>query len=158
VLTVCLQIPVTARCVARYRPPEALSLALLLMALAFVPPLAFAGAPAAGTAASSLAGMAVALAPLLLAASLLSLGDVIRRPFASALVPHLAGNRLVGTHFGFYSLASGLGTTVGNTALGFTFDLQRRPELAGLPWLCLIALGTAAGAFLLRLDRRGVLR
>jgi MFS family permease len=157
-ITLCLQLPITARCAARYRPPEALALALLTMALAFVPPLAFATAPAAGAMASSLAGTAGRLAPLLLAASLLSLADVIRRPFASALVPHLASHRLVATHFGFYTLTSGLGTTLGNTLMGLTFDLQGRPELAGLPWLCLIALGTAAGVFLRQLDRRGLLR
>ena len=70
----------------------------------------------------------------------------------------LANHRLVGTHFGFYATASGLGTTVGNTALGVAFDLQSRPGLAGLPWLCLIAVGTGAGIFVRRLDPRGLLR
>jgi len=158
VLTLAVQLPLNAWCAARYRPGQAVALGLLVMALAFVPPIAFAGAPAALPAESSLAGTAAVLAPLLLAACLISLGDVIRRPFALSLVPQLANHKLVGTYFGFYTLASGLGTTVGNTAMGLTFDLQSRPELAGLPWLCLIALGTAAGAFVRRLDRRGLLR
>ena len=156
-LTVGLQLPLVAWCAARYRPPEAVSLGLLVTAVAFVPPIAFATAPAAGQAVAPL-DTAVALAPLLLSVSLITLGDVIRRPFALALVPHLAGHRLVGTHFGFYALASGLGTTLGNMALGVTLDLRHRPELAGLPWLCLIVVGTGAGLFLRRLDRRGLLR
>jgi hypothetical protein len=65
---------------------------------------------------------------------------------------------LLGTYFGFYSVASAIGVTIGNTVTGVAFDAARENGLLALPWLVMIAIGLASGIATAILDRRGLLR
>jgi MFS family permease len=161
-LTIAAQVWITARCRARLRPPQAIAAGLALMGLAFVPillaipflPLGTVGGGAAGR----LAAQAINLSPVLLTIALLALGLMVAQPFSLELIPSLARERLLGTYFGFYSVASAIGVTIGNTVTGAAFDAARENGLLALPWLVMIGIGLASGLATATLDWRGLLR
>jgi MFS family permease len=145
VLAIVGQVRVTAWCQARYRPPEAVALGLALMTVGFAAPLA-----------AALMGLA-GLAPTLVAMAFLTVGTMVGYPFAMAMIPRFGRERLIATYYGFFAMAGGLGSTVGNVLVGAALDAQSRPGLEGLPWGLMLALGAGAVVALLRLDRRGLL-
>jgi MFS-type transporter involved in bile tolerance (Atg22 family) len=81
----------------------------------------------------------------------------VASPFAMAMVPRFGRDRLIATYFGFYAMAGGIGSTVGNALVGAALDAQTRPGLVGLPWGLMLALGAGAAVALRHLDRRGLL-
>lgn len=161
-LTIGAQVWVTTRCRARWRPPVAIAGGLALMGLAFTPillatpllPIDTDGVGAAG----ALARRALNLSPVLLAIAFLAFGMMIAQPFSMEMIPILARERLLGTYFGFYSVASAIGVTIGNTVTGATFDVSRGNGPTILPWLVMIALGVTSGGAVALLDRRGQLQ
>lgn len=161
-LTIGAQVWITAWFRARWRPPQSIAAGLALMGLAFVPivlatpflPLDTTEASAAGV----LVRQALNLSPVLLAIIPLALGMMIAQPFSLELIPSLARERLLGTYFGFYSVASAIGVTVGNTVTGAAFDATRENGRLILPWLVMIAIGVASGLATALLDWRGQLR
>jgi len=156
ILAIVGQVHVTAWCEARYRPPEAVALGLALMTVGFAAPLvsALAGyVEPAGRPAPTLAR----LGPTLVAMTFLTLGAMVASPFAMAMVPRFGRDRLIATYFGFYAMAGGLGSTLGNALVGAALDAQSRPGLVGLPWGFMLALGAGAVVTLRHLDRRGLL-
>lgn len=155
VLAIVGQVRVTAWCQARYRPPEAVALGLGLMTVGFAAPL---GAALVGHAGPATGGSLVAaLGPTLTAMTFLTVGAMVASPFAMAMVPRFGRDRLIATYFGFYAMAGGIGSTLGNALVGAALDAQSRPGLAGLPWGLMLALGTGAAVALRHLDRRGLL-
>jgi MFS family permease len=146
VLTIAGQVRVTAWCQARYRPAEAVALGLALMTVAFAAPLF-----------AVLIGHAGSIVPTLTAMAFLTVGAMVASPFAMAMVPRFGRDRLIATYFGFYSMAGGIGSTVGNALVGAALDAQSHPTLVGLPWGLMLALGAGAAATLRHLDRRGLL-
>jgi len=156
ILAIVGQVRVTAWCEARYRPPEAVALGLALMTVGFAAPLVAALAghiKPAGSAAPTLAS----LGPTLIAMTFLTVGAMVASPFAMAMVPRFGRDRLIATYFGFYAMAGGIGSTVGNALVGAALDAQSRPGLVGLPWGLMLALGAGAAVALRHLDRRGLL-
>lgn len=155
------QVGVTTYCRARWRGPQAIALGLLSMALAFLPPLIGAALLPLNTAAASGATriglLIVNLSPILCSIALLALGTMMAQPFVMELIPVLSRERLFGTYFGFYSVASAIGVTVGNTLTGAAFDTGQDGGLAGLPWLLMILLGLASTIGVATLDYRGQL-
>ncbi|MFI6394040.1 MFS transporter [Nonomuraea sp. NPDC050547] len=130
------QVKVTAWAAARWTPGQAITRGLALMGLAFAPPgLMAAGLPA---------GVAVMAATVLL-----TLGSMIVYPFEMATVARFGGER-IGTCYGLYSTASGIGVAAGNVLTGAALE-------AGLAWWGLVAvgLGSAAGVHLLCRSRHG---
>jgi hypothetical protein len=155
VLAIVGQVRVTAWCQARYRPPEAVALGLALMTVGFAAPLGASLTGHAGAAASG--SMVAALGPTLVAMAFLTVGSMVASPFAMAMVPRFGRDRLIATYFGFYAMAGGIGSTVGNALVGAALDAQTRPGLVGLPWGLMLALGAGAAVALRHLDRRGLL-
>lgn len=156
ILAIVGQVRVTAWCEARYRPPEAVALGLALMTVGFAAPLVSALAgylEPAGRAAPTLGS----LGPTLVAMTFLTLGAMVASPFAMAMVPRFGRDRLIATYFGFYAMAGGIGSTLGNALVGAALDAQSRPGLVGLPWGFMLALGAGAVVTLRQLDRRGLL-
>jgi MFS family permease len=138
-MTILGQLRVTTFFQARWGEAPSLPWGVLVMGLAFVPPLLGAlvlPAPGAGVLASL-----INASPVLLAAAILTFGLLIVRPFQMALIPVLAGDRLLGTYTGIFWMWSGIGATLGNTVTGFAFDAQRTAGLAALPWALLVGLG-----------------
>jgi hypothetical protein len=82
---------------------------------------------------------------------------MLAAPFISSTIVSLSAGRLVGTYFGVYAVAQGVGAALGNVAGGAGFDLARAAGSPGLPWALMAAIGLACAAGLLGLDR-GVLR
>mgnify|MGYP001233315061 CR=1 FL=1 len=154
-LTILLQVHVTAFCQTRWKPITAISAGLLLMGLAFLPTLfstAIVGVDEQPT--RDTAGEVLVLLPAIAAAALLAIAIMITQPFALEMVPRLGRDRLTATYFGVYSMASGIGATVGNIAIGLSFDKQDELGLNGLPWLLMVALGCGCALFMRILSRR----
>ncbi|MFD9945257.1 MFS transporter [Nonomuraea sp. NPDC059023] len=130
------QVKVTAWAAARWTPGQAITRGLALMGLSFAPPgLMAAGLPG---------GVAVMAATVLL-----TLGSMIVYPFEMATVARFGGER-IGTCYGLYSTASGIGVAAGNVLTGAALE-------AGLAWWGLVAVGLAcaAGVHLLCRSRHG---
>ncbi|HEU4321553.1 MAG TPA: MFS transporter, partial [Roseiflexaceae bacterium] len=167
VLSIGLQVPITAWSQRRWTPARAITVGLATMGLAFVPllltapllpvsPDALRGLLSGDEAAGLLVG-ALNLAPVVLATALLTLGSLIAQPFAMGMIPQLGGGRLLGTYYGVYYLALGLGGLVGNLLAGAAFDAARRSGLDGLPWTLLVLIGCCSAASVAALERRGTL-
>ena len=162
-MTIVGQVRLTAWAGERLGPPGAIVLGLVLMGLAFFVPLALGDTllpVAEAVARADVPGRALlaattGLGGVVLATVVLSLGIMLAQPFALGMVPLLAGGRLLGTYYGAYYLALGLGATVGNVVLGYTFDLGRAVGLEGLSWALLGGLGLASAVAIAALDRSG---
>ena len=156
ILALMGQVRVTAWCEARYRPPEAVALGLALMTVGFAAPLvsALAGHVEPAVRPAPTLGR---LGPTLVAMTFLTVGAMVASPFAMAMVPRFGRDRLIATYFGFYAMAGGIGSTLGNALVGAALDAQSRPGLVGLPWGFMLALGAGAAVTLRHLDRRGLL-
>jgi len=138
-------------------------LALPLMGLAFLAPLAAALGPALGATAvgtdggSSVGTTLTRLGPTMIAMALLSVGMLVVSPFSMVMVPRFARDRLIATYYGFYSMAGGLGTMTGNALLGAALDAQSHPALASLPGAIMVGIGATAALAIRGLDRRRLL-
>ena len=161
VLIIVGQVTATAWCRAHWRGPQAIAAGLLMMGLAFVPPLLGAfllPLDTAGTNDPARIGLiAVNLSPVLLSIALLAFGQMLAQPFVMELIPILSRERLFGTYFGFYSIASAIGVTIGNTLTGAALDTGTSGGSSGLPWLLMILIGLTSTVAVTALDRRGQL-
>lgn len=151
VLTLGLQIRLTAWCKGRWTAGRTIAHGLALMGLAFVP-LAL-PYPAEHPHSTGVA----ALVPVMCTATLLTAGTMMVFPFEMAMISTLGGGRLVGTYYGLYNLLSGAGILVGNLATGAVLDLGRRLHMPALLWLSLLVIGLVSAAAVHRLDRGGAL-
>jgi MFS family permease len=138
-MTIFGQIRVTAALQRRWGEARPLPWGILLMGLAFVPPLV--GAFVLPVAGDGLVAALVNASPVLLATVILTSGLLIVRPFQMALIPILANDRLLGTYTGVFWMWSGIGATIGNTVTGLAFDAQRSAGLTALPWAVMVGLG-----------------
>jgi hypothetical protein len=84
---------------------------------------------------------------------MLSLGAMTLQPLVLSLIPVLGANRLLGTYYGFYYLAQGIGVTVGNLVIGMAFDMSQAWGLTSI-WLLLIGLGLTSALSIITLDGR----
>jgi MFS family permease len=168
VLVILGQLHVTSFSRARWRPPQAIAIGLMLKGLAFVPPIFTAmflwdsilldpyGAGLGGIIATW-TSMLVVLSPLLVCVTVLTIGGMVSQPFVMSMIPDLGARRLVGTYFGLYYLAQGIGAALGNLAVGAAFDVSQRTGLTSLPWLLMILIGLASAARIAMLDRHKML-
>ncbi|MFI7153065.1 MFS transporter [Nonomuraea sp. NPDC050022] len=139
------QVHLTTWCAARWTRGQAISRGLALMGLAFLPPAVAAHLPLAPV---------WAMLPVLACTLLLTVGTLMAFPFEMATIADMAGDRLIGTYYGIYNLASGVGILAGNLVAGALLDAARTTRLAALPWLLLAVAGLASAAAVRRLDRR----
>jgi MFS family permease len=155
------QVWVTARCRESWRGPQSIVGGMLLMGLAFVPTLLGASLlPLDTTGANGIGWLgltAINLSPALISIALLAFGMMMVQPFVMELIPILSRERLFGTYYGVYSVASAIGVTVGNTLTGAAFDTGGSGGLNSLPWLLMILIGLASAIGVSALDRRGQL-
>ncbi len=150
------QVRVTGWCRRRWSPPRAVAVGLALAGAAFLPPLLFGGRGVASPG-SDLTERLLAAAPVVAATLLLALGVMIAQPFAMELVGRLGRPSLVGTYFGVFYLAAGLGAAFGNPAAGAAADIGVRSGLVGLQWTLLLAVGLLSALGVSWLDRRSLL-
>jgi MFS family permease len=155
------QVWVTARCREHWRGPQSIAAGMLLMGLAFVPPLLGASLlPLDATGAGGMARLgivAVNVIPVVASITILSFGMMMVQPFVMELIPILSRERLFGTYYGFYSVASAIGVTVGNTVSGAALDTGKDSGLASRHWLLMILIGLGSAIGVAALDRRGQL-
>lgn len=131
---------------------------LVLMGLAFLPPMLVAGtdAPPDGALDATLRAL-----PVLTGALLLHLGVMIAQPFVMELIPAFGRQELTGTYFGLFYAVSGVAAALGNAAVGRAMDAARHgggeSPAALLPWACCLAAGLASAAAVTWLHRNGTL-
>lgn len=78
----------------------------------------------------------VGLVPAAMFVLLLALGQMLAMPQARELVPRLAGERRLGSYYGFMASVGGIGVLIGSVALGAVIDAapDDGPGSA-IPWL-----------------------
>ncbi|MFE0047202.1 MFS transporter [Streptomyces albireticuli] len=148
VANLTLQLRVTTALKNRRTRATWIGAGLALMALAFVPPMAVAGASAPDGPVRA----ALGLLPVLAGALLLYLGVMVAQPFVMELVPEFGRPELTGTYFGVFYVVSGIAAAVGNTVVGWAMDAGG-DRAAWLPWACCLALGLMSAAAVARLHR-----
>ncbi|HWU09456.1 MAG TPA: MFS transporter [Streptomyces sp.] len=130
---------------------------LVLMGLAFVPPMLVAGT---GEPPDGALDAFLRVLPVLVGALLLHLGVMTAQPFVMELIPSFGRQTLTGTYFGIFYAVSGIAAAVGNAAVGWAMDAARGgggSPAALLPWACCLAAGLVSAAGVTWLHRSGTL-
>ncbi|WP_053642838.1 MFS transporter [Streptomyces sp. XY431] len=130
-----LQLRITRRLQASGSRGRWIATGLLLMGLAFLPPLLDDGLPA-----------------LLLTVLLLHLGVMTAQPFVMELIPAFGRPDLTGTYYGLFYVVSGLAAALGNAAVGRAMD-----TVGWAPWMLCCAIGLAGAAAVAALQRTRLL-
>lgn len=133
VVAIAGQLRITRWFEARWDAGRSLVVGALILALAFVPLLVVPNGARFGT--------GVGVAALLLSAGLVALASAALFPFEMGTVVALSGDRLVATHYGFYSTIVGVGILVGNLAVGSLMSVAHRLNADELVWGGLILVG-----------------
>ncbi len=141
------QLRITRWFAARWAPGRSLSVGLVVLAAAFVPLIVIPDTQRFGVVAAGGA--------LLVAAAVLAVGSAAVFPFEMDTVVSLSGNRLVGTHYGFYNTIVGVGILAGNLATGTLMQVARDAGTEELIWVALAVVGLVSAAALYHLDRTG---
>ncbi|WP_405594295.1 MFS transporter [Streptomyces sp. NBC_01410] len=149
-----LQLRITRALKSRGTRTRWIGVGLMLMGLAFIPPMTVAGA---GTPHGGVGDVALGALPVLAGALLLHLGVMIAQPFVMELIPRFGRPELTGTYFGLFYVVSGIAAAVGNTVVGWAMDAGERAGAQWLPWACCLVLGLASAAGVAWLHRRRVL-
>ncbi|MGE4365311.1 MAG: MDR family MFS transporter [Mycolicibacterium sp.] len=144
------QMRITRWFAKRWGAGRSLMIGMLILAVSFVPLMALPDDTRAGRVAAATA--------LLGATAVLAVGSAAVFPFEMDTVVSLAGNRLVGTHYGFYNTIVGVGILVGNLATGYLMQAAKRVGAPELLWVLLCAIGAVSALALYRLDRHGLLQ
>ncbi|MGV9637100.1 MFS transporter [Nocardia rhamnosiphila] len=147
VIAVAGQLRITAWFRKRWGTGRALVAGMTILAGAFLP-LALVPVP-------SRFGTWAAVAALLASTALLAVGTAAVFPFEMDTVVTLAGDRLVGTYYGFYNSVVGIGILIGNLATGAVFGAARASDAEVLVWIGLSLIGALSAVALARLARAG---
>ncbi|GJF12059.1 MFS transporter [Mycolicibacterium cyprinidarum] len=141
------QLRITRWFAARWGAGHSLVIGMLVLAAAFAPLIVLPD--------DSRAGRVAGVVALLIAAAVLAVGSAAVFPFEMDTVVSLAGNRLVGTHYGFYNTIVGVGILVGNLATGSLMQASRNAGFPELTWVALSIIGLLSALALYRLERAG---
>lgn len=147
VVAVLGQMRITRWFARRWGSGRSLAIGMLILALSFLPLIVLPDGQRAGRVAAATA--------LLIAAAVLAVGSAAVFPFEMDTVVSLAGNRLVGTHYGFYNTIVGVGILLGNLATGSLMQFTREAGRPDLLWVLLTVIGLLSAVALYRLDLRG---
>lgn len=154
IAVVGLQVRVTTVLARRPRRGPAMALGMAIMGLAFLLPPAAAGMVTVSG--NSLMDTAIRVSPVVAAAVLLAIGVTAVQPFVNEAIGRFAGDRLTGTYFGAFYLASGLFTVAATSLTGAVLD-RTGGSLSWPPALLCTTAGLLSAAALLWLHRREVL-
>ncbi|WP_329042237.1 MFS transporter [Streptomyces sp. NBC_00178] len=155
---ITLQLRITRSLKARGAGGRWIVAGLVLMGLAFVPPMLVTTAgPGDGA-----PGPVLRVLPVLAGALLLHLGVMTAQPFVMELIPAFGRPALTGTYFGVFYAVSGIAAALGNTAVGWTMDIAGESGAdstlrALLPWVCCLTTGLDSAAGVAWLHRAGTL-
>lgn len=135
------QLRVTRWFAARWDPGRSLVVGAMILTVSFVPLLVLPNGARLGNVA--------AIVALLASAGLLAVASGALFPFEMRTVVMLSRDRLVATHYGFYSTIVGVGILVGNLAIGTLISVGHRLNADELVWgvIILVGLITVAGLY-----------
>lgn len=145
VLAIAGQLRITRWFAARWDAGRSLVVGAGVMAVAFLPLAVVPNGERLGTAGG--------VAAFLLSAGLVSIASAALFPFEMRTVVALADDKLVATHYGFYSTIVGVGILVGNLAVGSLMSVAHRLHADELVWGGLILVGLLTVLALHRLAR-----
>jgi MFS family permease len=148
VIAIAGQLRVTDWCRHRWSHGKCITIGLVLMGLAFLPPIIASGVGG---------GPLWTFVPLVVSVALLTLGTVVVFPFEMDTIVTLAEDRFVATHYGLYNTICGIGIAVGNLATGAAMDLARKLGAQWAPWLVLALIGLVSALGMHALNRAGLL-
>ncbi|MBB4931566.1 MFS family permease [Lipingzhangella halophila] len=147
VLIVVGQLPLAAWARRRLGAARALPLGFGLLATAF--------AAVSVSAPTEPPSGSFALAPAVALVTCLTFGQMLAVPVAQDLVARLAGERRLGSYFGFLSSTGGLAVLAGSAGVGAMLDRAYTPTPdAALPWVVMAILPTVGGVVLWLVARR----
>lgn len=149
VIAIAGQLRVTDWCRRRWSHGRCITVGLVLMGLAFLPPM---------TVVSTADDSLWTFVPLVVSVALLTLGTVVVFPFEMDTIVTLAEDRYVATHYGLYNTICGIGIAVGNLGTGAALDLMRTLGVPWAPWLGLALIGLVSALGMHHLNRAGLLR
>ena len=149
VVAVAAQLRITRWFSTRWTTSSCLVIGMTVLALSFLPLVVVP---------DNRFGAAAAIAALLLATAVLAIGSAAVFPFEMDTVIGLAGGRLVGTHYGFYSTIVGIGILTGNVATGALLQAAHERGLGVLVWAALATIGLLSAGALGALARGGHLQ
>lgn len=146
-LVVVGQLRVTSWAERRLRTDQVFALGFGLLALG-------AGVPAVAVRSESGVLVLAAVCGFVL---LLTLGQMLLLPVSRTVVARLAGERMLGTHYGLVSTAGGVAVLLSSTVVGRAFDTTAVAADPGLPWLVLVAFAALSGTVTALVVRRSLL-
>ncbi|MEV0687938.1 MFS transporter [Nocardia sp. NPDC050378] len=154
IAVVALQVRVTKVLIRRPQRGPAMAAGMAIMGASFLI------APAVGGVVtdlgSGLAGTVLRVTPVVAGAVVLAVGVTAVQPFVNESIGRFAGNRLTGTYFGAFYLASGLFTVVATSLSGAVLD-RAGGSLTWPPALLCAGTGAISALAVLGLHRRAVL-
>lgn len=139
------QLRITRWFATRWGRGRSLAIGVAVMAASFLPLLVIPDAQHLGARSAVVA--------LLVSAAALAVGTAAVFPFEMDTVVALAGGRLVGTHYGFYSTVVGVGILAGNLGTGWLMGAAKQLGIGELVWAGLMFVGAIAAVALYRLDK-----
>jgi predicted MFS family arabinose efflux permease len=143
VVAIAGQLRVTEWARHHWSHSAAITLGLVLMAVAFL--------PLALCAASWPDSTSPRVGAVLICTVALTLGTTLSYPFEMDTIVRLSGGRLVATHYGLYNTVAGIGIALGNLLIGALLDAAS----PALSWIALSFLGGACALAVHLLARRG---
>ncbi|NKX90459.1 MFS transporter [Nocardia coubleae] len=154
IAVVALQVRVTTVLIRRPRRGPAMAAGMAIMGVSFL--IAPAAAGVVTGVGSGLAGTVLRVVPVVAGAVVLAIGVTAVQPFVNESIGRFAGNRLTGTYFGAFYLASGLFTVVATSLSGAVLDWAGG-SLTWPPALLCAGTGVLSAVAILGLHRRAVL-
>lgn len=151
-----LQMPVTSWARRRLSPGAAAAGGIAVMGGAFVPVAVAAPFIRSSQTAVEWTGWMAVLLPLIVSTALFSVGIALANPFIMELLGVVGEDRLSGTYYGWFYLASAVFSLGVGTVVGRTLDFAE-PSSRTIPFVVIIAVGLGGGAVIASMAKRGML-
>lgn len=151
-----VQVRVTRWCRANLKSGQAMALGAALAGLCWLPVIVASPFLPTHHAPMPLLQTLVWMAPVLLAAMILAVGNAMAQPYAMELMPAVGSEGMIGSYFGYYSLLAGI-VSAGGSALTGALMRPEIPQLRWMPFAALMMISLSGSAMILAMHRRGLL-
>ncbi|SNS67193.1 MFS transporter [Rhodococcoides kyotonense] len=151
-----LQMPVTTWAGRRMKPGTAAASGIGLMGVAFLPVAISAPLIESASTAGAYSGWIAVLAPVVVTTVLFSLGIALANPYIMELLGVVGEERLSGTYYGWFYLASAVASLGVGAIVGRALDAVE-PGWRATPFVFVLLVGIAGWAVVAGMTKRGLL-